>query len=96
MAAMDLWHIERKCSVTLSWPSWQASIPDSAQFLACAGSDKLSMYGFHIHACIDCGSAFAVYAASDLNPEPDTMFDLFTEALTVFGHPSPHPGAPWC
>lgn len=56
--------------------------------LGCAGSDRLSMYGFHIHACIDCGSAFTVYAASDLNPEPDTMFDLFTEALSVFGHPT--------
>lgn len=46
------------------------------------------MYGFSIHACIDLGSSFAVYASVDLDKSPDSQLTLFQRALTVFGHPT--------
>ena len=61
--------------------------------LGCAGSDKLGIYGFNIHACIDLGSTFAVYAAVAQDKNPDSQLNLFQcqtflKCLTVFGHPT--------
>ena len=85
MAAMDFWHIE--CNLKLVT---LAGISDQVfrRVLGCAGSDKLGMYGFNIHACIDLGSSFAVYATVDVNKNPDAQLSLFNRGLTVFGYPT--------
>ena len=45
------------------------------------------MYGFNIHACLDLGSSFAVYAAIELDDKPDVLLSTFERAITAFGYP---------
>lgn len=55
-----------------------------------AGCDKLSRFGFYLHACVDCGSSFAVYAAVEVDNRPDVLLDTFNRAPTAFGCPMVH------
>ncbi len=53
----------------------------------CAGYEKLKMYGFYIHACIDGGSNFAPYAIVALDKTASTLFNAYHEATAAFEHP---------
>lgn len=53
----------------------------------CAGYEKLKMYGFYIHACIDGGSNFAPYAIDALDKSASTLFNAYHEATNAFDHP---------
>lgn len=45
------------------------------------------MYGFWIHACIDGGSNFVVYATAALNKSADALLVGFERAVADFGFP---------
>lgn len=55
--------------------------------MACAGYEKLKMYGFYVHGGIDGGSRFVVYAVLALNKKGTTLRDAFDEATTAYGFP---------
>ena len=45
------------------------------------------MYGFWVHACIDGGSNFVVYAVLALNKQGATLRDAFDAATAAYGYP---------
>lgn len=45
------------------------------------------MYGFWVHACIDSGSNFVVYAVLALNKQGATLRDAFDAATAAYGYP---------
>lgn len=53
----------------------------------CTGYEKLKMYGFLVHGCIDGGSNFCVYATLALNKRGSTLRDVFDKAVDEYGYP---------
>ena len=54
---------------------------------ACAGYEKLKPYDFHIHAGIDGGSNFVVYATVALNKEANCIMAPYSKAVAQHGRP---------
>ena len=57
--------------------------------LSCgAGYEKLKMFGFSVHAAIDGGSNFIVYATLALNKQAQSLFLGYQSAVKRYGRPS--------
>jgi len=52
-----------------------------------AGYEKLKMYGFTVHGCMDGGSNFCVYATLALGKHGDTLRAAFDKAVDAYGYP---------
>ena len=52
-----------------------------------AGYEKLKPYGFYIHAGIDGGSNFVVYATVALNKEAASLMAGYNDAVAQYGRP---------
>jgi hypothetical protein len=55
--------------------------------LAGAGYEKLKPYGFTVHAGIDGGSNFVVWAQLALNKQSNSVFMGYARAIDLYGRP---------
>ena len=55
--------------------------------LSIAGYEKLKMYGFTVHGCMDGGSNFCVYATLALDKRGETLRASFDKAVDAYGYP---------
>ena len=51
------------------------------------GHEKLKMYGFYVHGCIDGGSNFVVYVVLALDKKGVTLQNAFDSAASAYGFP---------
>ena len=88
--AMILWHIDGMPSPLVSTAccsccqAMQLPVRCSA---ADAGYEKLKMFGFYLHAGIDGGSNFVVYAFVANNKAASSLFSGYRAAMEVNGRP---------
>ena len=52
-----------------------------------AGYEKLKMYGFTVHGCMDGGSNFCVYAILALDKRGETLRAAFDKSVDAYGYP---------
>ena len=84
---MILWHMDSMCfGFLLHYKVCSAGL-FMVQHFVCAGYEKLKMYGFLVHACIDGGSNFCVYATLALEKSGGTLCDAFDKAVGAYGYP---------
>lgn len=55
--------------------------------LSHAGYEKLKPYGFTVHAGIDGGSNYIVYATLALNKNAESLFEGYRQAVAAYGRP---------
>lgn len=53
----------------------------------CAAYEKLKMYGFYIHACVDGGSNFVMWATLASDKASQTLFMGYQQAMQRYGRP---------